>query len=150
MVDSLSVSDVESKYPSVDGLFFLSFCFVGRNQANDHKCNRAGNAGEESTKRRQRNTKPAENYYGDAGNRSSNSSLSIGPEQQRMPALPPAQGLYHLGLHSQHDFQRLTGHQRHIRRRDKDLFHTGRQGGQTKLQGCEHIGLSKSFVFLKT
>lgn len=76
MVDSLSVSDVESKYPSVDGLFFLSFCFVGRNQANDHKCNRAGNAGEESTKRRQRNTKPAENHYGDAGNRSSNSSLS--------------------------------------------------------------------------
>ena len=76
MVDSLSVSDVESKYPSVDGLFFLSFCFVGRNQANDHKCNRAGNAGEESTKRRQRNTKPAENHYDDAGNRSSNSSLS--------------------------------------------------------------------------
>ena len=66
---------MENKCPSVDGLFFLSFCFVGRNQANDHKCNRAGNAGEESTKRRQRNTKPAENHYGDAGNRSSNCSL---------------------------------------------------------------------------
>lgn len=50
--------------------------YLLNDDANDHKCNRAGNAGEESTKRRQRNTKPAENHYDDAGNRSSNSSLS--------------------------------------------------------------------------
>lgn len=60
-----------------------------------------------------------------------------------------AQGPDHVPRLRQHAFERVRGHQGHIRRGDEHLVRLRRQGCQSQLERGEHVRLGKALVFLK-